>query len=171
MTVAVAAGMTVAKNRFRLRPVSALLLVAGFGAMTWGIATRWQIAGRIPASDMYESMLFLGWGVGFFGLVGLFLGQRLLVANAAGLGAVAMMLADLLPVDPFIHPMAPVLSGTPWLAIHVPIIVVSGDTDPRTPERLSALGANAFFPKPYSPAEVRLKLEQLLDANPPDCPT
>jgi ABC-type transport system involved in cytochrome c biogenesis permease subunit len=36
-----------------------------------------------------------------------------------------MMLADLLPVDPFIHPMAPVLAGTPWLAIHVPIIVVS----------------------------------------------
>lgn len=51
----------------------------------------------------------------------------------------------------------------------LPIIVVSGDTDPRTPERLSALGADAFFPKPYSPAQVRLKLEQLLDANPDDC--
>ena len=125
LPAAVAAGLTVAKDRLRLRPVGALLLVAGFGAMTWGIATRWQIAGRIPASDMYESMLFLGWGVGLFGIVGLALGQRLLLANAAGLGAIAMMLADLLPVDPFIHPMAPVLSGTPWLAIHVPIIVVS----------------------------------------------
>jgi CheY-like chemotaxis protein len=46
----------------------------------------------------------------------------------------------------------------------LPIIVVSGDTDPRTPARLASLGANAFFPKPYSPAQVRLKLEQLLDA-------
>ena len=46
----------------------------------------------------------------------------------------------------------------------LPIIVISGDTDPNTPERLSALGANAFFSKPYSPAQVRLKLEQLLDA-------
>jgi two-component system, chemotaxis family, chemotaxis protein CheY len=46
----------------------------------------------------------------------------------------------------------------------LPIIVVSGDTDPGTPDRLAALGANAFFPKPYSPAQVRLKLEQLLDA-------
>ena len=46
----------------------------------------------------------------------------------------------------------------------LPIIVVSGDTDPRTPERLASIGANAFFPKPYSPAQVRLKLEQLLDA-------
>jgi CheY-like chemotaxis protein len=52
----------------------------------------------------------------------------------------------------------------------LPIIVVSGDTDPHTPERLSALGANAFFSKPYSPAQVRLKLEQLLDANPAHCP-
>jgi CheY-like chemotaxis protein len=48
----------------------------------------------------------------------------------------------------------------------LPVIVVSGDTDPRTPERVSQLGVNAFFSKPYSPAEVREKLEHLLDANP-----
>jgi len=50
----------------------------------------------------------------------------------------------------------------------LPIIVVSGDTDPGTPARLAAMGTNAFFPKPYSPAQVRLKLEQLLDAKSPD---
>jgi len=50
----------------------------------------------------------------------------------------------------------------------LPIIVVSGDTDPRTPERLASIGADAFFPKPYSPAQVRLKLEQLLDAKSAD---
>jgi ABC-type transport system involved in cytochrome c biogenesis permease subunit len=43
----------------------------------------------------------------------------------AGMSALTMTLTDLLPIDPFIHPMAPVLSGTPWLAIHVPIIMVS----------------------------------------------
>ncbi len=46
----------------------------------------------------------------------------------------------------------------------LPIIVVSGDTDPQTPARLAVIGADAFFAKPYSPAQVRLKLEQLLDA-------
>ena len=101
-------------------------LLAGFAVMTWGIATRWQVAGRIPASNMYESMLFLGWGVGLFALVAaLFLRQRLVFFNAAAMAALTMVLVDLLPVDPFIHPMAPVLSGTPWLAIHVPIIMVS----------------------------------------------
>ncbi len=44
-----------------------------------------------------------------------------------------------------------------------PIIVVSADTDPATPERIARLGVDAYFPKPFSPAEVRRKLEQLLD--------
>ena len=48
----------------------------------------------------------------------------------------------------------------------LPVIVVSGDTDPRTPARVARLGVAAFFSKPYSPAEVREKLEHLLNANP-----
>ena len=50
--------------------------------------------------------------------------QRMLVFNAAATAALATLLLDLLPIDPFIHPMPPVLSGTPWLAIHVPIIML-----------------------------------------------
>jgi CheY-like chemotaxis protein len=45
----------------------------------------------------------------------------------------------------------------------MPIIVVSADTDPANPQRIAALGVEAFFPKPFSPALVRRKLEQLLD--------
>jgi DNA-binding response OmpR family regulator len=47
----------------------------------------------------------------------------------------------------------------------LPILVISGDTDPSTPARLAGIGANAYFPKPYSPAAVCSKLEQLVDAN------
>lgn len=43
-----------------------------------------------------------------------------------------------------------------------PIIVVSADTHPDTPGRLALLGANAYFPKPYSPAKIRKALEGLL---------
>lgn len=46
---------------------------------------------------------------------------------------------------------------------NLPIVVLSGDSDPATPERLRLLGANAFFPKPYSPAKVRDTLEALLN--------
>ena len=45
-----------------------------------------------------------------------------------------------------------------------PIIVVSADTDPHTPDRIAQLGVSAFFPKPYSPSQVRRKLEQILNA-------
>jgi two-component system, chemotaxis family, chemotaxis protein CheY len=44
----------------------------------------------------------------------------------------------------------------------LPILVISGDTDPRTPERVRRLGADAYFTKPYSPLAVREKLEQLI---------
>jgi CheY-like chemotaxis protein len=47
----------------------------------------------------------------------------------------------------------------------LPIIVVSGDTDPRTPDRVARLGVDAFFAKPYSPAIVRRALENLLNGS------
>ena len=53
---------------------------------------------------------------------------------------------------------------------HVAIIVVSGDSDPETPERVRRLGANAYFAKPYSPAAVRDTLERLLHENSPPSP-
>ena len=48
--------------------------------------------------------------------------------------------------------------------LHLPILVISGDSDSNTPERLRSLGADAYLPKPYSPAEVRTTLERLLNA-------
>ena len=46
----------------------------------------------------------------------------------------------------------------------LPIVVISGNSDPRTLDRVVSLGASAYFPKPYSPAQVRQKLEELIDA-------
>jgi cytochrome c-type biogenesis protein CcsB len=101
------------------------LLVAGFVMMSWGILLRWESGDRIPAANMYESMLFLAWGVGFFAVIAYaFMRNKVVVLNAAVMAALTMALTDLLPIDRFIHPIAPVLAGTPWLAIHVPIIMV-----------------------------------------------
>ena len=44
----------------------------------------------------------------------------------------------------------------------LPVIVISGTTDPSAPEEVIAAGADAYFEKPYSPATVRAKLERLL---------
>jgi CheY-like chemotaxis protein len=47
----------------------------------------------------------------------------------------------------------------------LPILVISGDSARHTAARVEGLGANAFFAKPYSPAAVRTKLEQLIHAS------
>jgi two-component system, chemotaxis family, chemotaxis protein CheY len=44
----------------------------------------------------------------------------------------------------------------------MPIVVITGSTDPHISDRLRQRGVNAVFGKPYSPALVREKLEQLL---------
>jgi CheY-like chemotaxis protein len=44
----------------------------------------------------------------------------------------------------------------------LPILVISGDSDPRVGARVAGLGADAYFSKPYSPAAVRHKLAELL---------
>lgn len=59
--------------------------------------------------------------IGAFGVL-----RRLIVPlTACTMGALALLLADLLPIDPYIRPIAPVLRDTVWMAIHVPIIMVS----------------------------------------------
>jgi two-component system chemotaxis response regulator CheY len=49
----------------------------------------------------------------------------------------------------------------------VPIIVITGCTDVDVPDQARIRGANAVFMKPYSPARVREKLEQLLSDDTP----
>jgi len=44
----------------------------------------------------------------------------------------------------------------------LPVLIVSGDSDPGLPGAALSLGASCLFTKPYSPAEVRKKVEQLI---------
>jgi ABC-type transport system involved in cytochrome c biogenesis permease subunit len=106
--------------------LSVLGVIAGFGILSYGIWLRWQIAGRIPASNMFESMLFLGWGTGLLGVVAMItVRHRIAVLTAAAMCTIALMLAEVLPMDKFIRPIPPVLADTAWMAIHVPIIMLS----------------------------------------------
>jgi ABC-type transport system involved in cytochrome c biogenesis permease subunit len=101
-------------------------MLAGFAVLTYGLWLRWQIAGRIPAANMFESLLFLSWGAGAFGIVSLLvLHDRFVPLTASTMGALALILADCLPLDHYVRPIVPVLQDTVWMSIHVPIIMVS----------------------------------------------
>lgn len=79
-------------------------------------------------------------------------------------GDVDAMLTDLhLPrIDGF-ELIAQVRSHPGYASI--PIIVISGDSDPATPDKVRKAGANAHFLKPYSPVQIRRTLEQFLYAH------
>jgi len=103
-----------------------LVSLAGFGILTYGLWLRWQIAGRIPAANMFESLLFLSWGTGAFSILGMIsLRNRIVPLNALAIGALALVLADCLPIDAYIRPIPPVLLDTVWMSIHVPVMMVS----------------------------------------------
>jgi ABC-type transport system involved in cytochrome c biogenesis permease subunit len=106
--------------------LAVLGMLAGFLLLTYGLSLRWQIAGRIPAANMFESLLFLSWGMGAFAIVAMFvLRHRVVPLTASAMGALALVLADCLPLDHYVRPIAPVLMDTIWMSIHVPIIMVS----------------------------------------------
>ncbi len=121
----VLAVVAVAVRRKWFDVIAILGLIAGFGVLTYGLSLRWQIAGRIPAANMFESLLFLSWGMGAFAIVSfIFLRHRIVPLTASGMGALSLILADCL-LEHFIRPIAPVLMDTVWMSIHVPVIMVS----------------------------------------------
>ncbi|NLX22902.1 MAG: cytochrome c biogenesis protein CcsA [Phycisphaerae bacterium] len=106
--------------------VAVVAMLAGFATLSYGLSLRWAIAGRIPAANMFESLLFLSWGMGAFAIVSiLLLRDRLVPFTASVMGALALFLADVLPLDHYIRPITPVLLDTIWMSIHVPVIMVS----------------------------------------------
>ncbi len=78
-------------------------------------------------------------------------------------GHVAALITDLhLPQMDGLHLLSEVRTRNN--GHYTPVLVISGDSDPATPARVLKAGAQAFFSKPYSPASVRKKLEELLGA-------
>jgi len=123
---ALLAGAAMVVRRRWFDGVAVVGMLAGFVVLTYGLSLRWQIAGRIPAANMFESLLFLSWGMGTFAVVSAFLlRHRLVPLTASAMGALALILADCLPMDHYVRPIAPVLLDTAWMSIHVPVIMVS----------------------------------------------
>lgn len=113
------------KNR-KLSWAGTSLFVIGFALASYGLLVRSIIAGRPPVSNMYESVVFVAWGVLLFALVyEMIYRQRWFVTVASALGFILFVMADLMPFDSHIEPLVPVLRSNYWLIIHVMTIVIS----------------------------------------------
>lgn len=99
-----------------------LLTAAGLIALIGGISLRCYIAGRPPVSNMYESIIWVSFGVMLFGSI-IYAVQRqaIIMAVATGLCCFGLIAADAAPamMDPGIHPLVPVLRSNYWLTVHV----------------------------------------------------
>lgn len=100
-------------------------LLLGFLVHLLGMALRVVVAGRPPVSNIYESMIFVAASIVLFALVfEAIYRSRLFALTAAGLGVVALVLAESLPISPDISPLQPVLRSTTWLTFHVLTILM-----------------------------------------------
>ena len=94
----------------------------------YGFALRIYITGRPPVSNMYESVIWVAWGVILFaGIFYLLQKRRYLLIAGTIVSTIAMIVADRAPVilDPSLQPLEPVLRSNMWLIIHVMTITLS----------------------------------------------
>lgn len=104
--------------RNKLLPTLArLFILSGIVSLTVYIAIRWQIAGRPPLSNMFESMIIFAWTIG---LVLIFIDLRYKIKIVSSLvsllGLLALGYSSFL--DKEITPLLPALKSN-WLTIHV----------------------------------------------------
>ena len=100
-----------------------IALFAGFLAHTIGLIVRGYVAGHMPWSDGYESMIYIAWAGMFAGLI---FARRnpMVLAAAAILSGLTLFVAQMSWLNPEITNLVPVLKSY-WLTIHVAIITAS----------------------------------------------
>jgi ABC-type transport system involved in cytochrome c biogenesis permease subunit len=96
------------------------LALLGFAVHVYGETLRVIASGRPPVSNIYESMLFVSGMIMLFALVfEAIYRSRIFALTACGLGVVALVLSESLPLSNEISPLVPVLRSTKWLTFHV----------------------------------------------------
>ena len=101
---------------------------AGLMVHGYGFIERMQIAGRPPVTNMYESVIWVSFGIVAIALLFEFIYRaKYYLLAAAPLSILCLILADSLPavLDPTISPLVPVLRDNFWLSVHVPTITLS----------------------------------------------
>jgi len=102
--------------------------VGGILLSAYGFTMRCLIAGRPPVSNMYESLIWVTFGMTVFALIfELIYKNRQFAIAGSVLAVIGFVLADNVPtvMDPSIQPLEPVLRSNFWLTIHVLTITLS----------------------------------------------
>ncbi len=105
-----------------------VFVLIGMALHLYGFGLRVYIAGRPPVSNMYETVVWVGFGTVLFAVIieAIYRWRFILLAGAL-VGTFCLALADMAPVilDPSLHPLEPVLRNNFWLLVHVLTITIS----------------------------------------------
>lgn len=112
----------------RSRTLRLGFFLAGFVFHSLGFVLRCWVAGRPPVTNMYESILWVGWAAVAFSIVLTLLYRREGVAASAGwVASFTLLIGESFPavLDPSLAPLVPVLRNNYWLTVHVLTITLS----------------------------------------------
>ncbi len=87
-----------------------------------GMLLRAFVAQRPPVTNMYESIIWVGFGIMLFAV---FWQKRLVQCVASILACLCLLAADSALFDDGVHPLMPVLRSNYWLTVHVLTITLS----------------------------------------------
>lgn len=109
--------------------LSLLCLIAGIALQTYGIAMRMEIQGRPPVTNLYETILFAGWGCAIASLIveWIFRNRLKSIGILAGsvLGAALSFVAERYATDgDTMGVLIAVLDSNFWLTTHVITITI-----------------------------------------------
>lgn len=94
----------------------------------YGFGLRIYLTGRPPVSNMYESVVWVSFGVVVFSMIFEYLNKKKFILLAgASIAVLCLVVADLAPtiLDQSVQPLEPVLRSNMWLTIHVLTITLS----------------------------------------------
>jgi cytochrome c-type biogenesis protein CcsB len=108
--------------------LASLLASGAVALLVIGMGLRVYISGRAPVTNMYETVIWVGFGVLLFSLIfELRYKCRYYLASGAPAAGVFLILADSVPaiLDPNIAPLTAVLRDNFWLTTHVLTVTIS----------------------------------------------
>lgn len=104
------------------------LAIVGLILHTYGFGLRVYLTERPPVSNMYETVIWVGWGTVVFSMVieAIYKWRFILLAGSI-VGFFCLALGDMAPVvlDSSLTPLEPVLRSNYWLLVHVLTITIS----------------------------------------------
>lgn len=116
------------QNVGKLNKVVWSLALIGFILHSVGFGYRVYLAGRPPVTNMYETVVWVSWGVILFSMIleKIYKYKSILFAGLV-VGVFSMVVADMAPavLDPSLQPLEAVLRSSYWLIIHVMTITIS----------------------------------------------